>query len=128
MNARLLREPTSVPRLLSYGAQICGVVLFVGWLAFVIGELIQSRFAMPDVGSFYQAAALLTVFAGYLVSRWHAIGGSLLAIGGTIGFFAVAFATSGVLPPMNALWFVAPAVLTLMAWNATRHYRKHRVR
>lgn len=112
-----------MPRLLVWMAQICGVVLFVGWVSLVVGELFNTRFVMPDVEAFYQAAALAAVFVGYLLSRKHALIGSFVAIAGTVCFFAIAFATSGVMPQIYAAWFAVPAVLTLVAWGYNRRRR-----
>lgn len=123
MNARLLREPVSLPRLLVWIAKVCGVVLFVGWVGLVIEELYKTRFVVPDVEAFYQAGALAVVFGGYLLSRTRALAGSALALTGLVGFFAIAFVTSGVLPELNAAWFAVPAVLTLAAWAYNRRRR-----
>ena len=127
MNARLLRQPTSVPRLLSWGAQICGVVLFVGWLGFVASEFFKNQFEMPDKEAFYQGAALLAVFGGYLLSRRHALAGSVVALVATAVYFAIAFVTSGIWPQVEALWFAVPAVLTLLAWELNRYRRSKHV-
>jgi hypothetical protein len=123
MNARLVREPVSLPRLLSWAAKVCGVVLFVSWVGFVVSELFINHFEMPDIEAFYQAGALVVVFGGYLLSRKHALAGSLIAIVGTLCFFAIAFATSGVVPQLGAAWFAVPAVLTLAAWGYNRRRR-----
>jgi hypothetical protein len=123
MNARLMREPVSMPRLLVWTAQICGVVLFVGWVSLIVDELFRTHFVMPDVEAFYQAGALAAVFGGYLVSRKHALAGSFIAIVATVCFFAIAFATSGVMPQIDAVWFAVPAVLTLLAWGYNRRRR-----
>lgn len=120
---KLMRESVSVPRLLVWVAQICGVVLFAGWVGLVIGEFVKNRFELPDAAAFYQAGALALVFGGYLVSRKRAVVGSTLAIIGTIAFFLTAFMTSGVMPEINAAWFAVPAVLTLAAWTYNRRRR-----
>lgn len=123
MNARLMWESVSLPRLLVWIAQVCGLVLFVGWVGLVIQELYKTRFVVPDMDAFYQAGALAVVFGGYLLSRTRALAGSALALAGIVGFFAIAFATSGVLPELNAAWFAVPAVLTLAAWAYNRRRR-----
>lgn len=123
MNASLVREPVSIPRLLVWIAQVCGFILFVGWVGLVAEEFYRTRFVMPDVEAFYQAGSLALVFGGYLLSRKHALAGSFVAIAATVCFFAIAFATSGVLPQIDAIWFAVPAVLTLSAWGYNRRRR-----
>ena len=124
MNATWVRNPLPTARLLSWGAKVCGVMLFVGWVVFVINELAKNHFVLPGAQEFYQAGVLAVVFVGYLVTRRHALVGSALAIGGTICYFAVVFMTSGMLPELNAAWFAAPAVLTLAAWTVNRLRRR----
>ena len=123
MNAMLVREPVSLPRFLVWMARICGVVLFVGWVSFVVEELSKNHFVMPDIEEFYQAGAFALVFGGYLLSRKHALTGSAVAIAGTACFFVIAFVTSGVVPQINAVWFAVPAVLTIAAWVFNRRRR-----
>ena len=122
MNASVAKSRLVVPRLLSRAAQVCALALFVGWLALVVGELINSHFQWPSPHAFYQAAALALVFGGYMLSYRHALAGSLAAIVGTVAFFVISFATSGVMPSVHALWFAIPAVLTLAAWAYIRRY------
>lgn len=128
MNALLLRHPTSVPRLLSWGAKICGVVLFVGWLGFVVSEIFRDGYEMPDKEAFYQGAALLAVFGGYLLCLRHALAGSIVALVATALFFVIAFVTTDVWPQVEAVWFAVPAVLTLLAWELNRYRRGKHVR
>lgn len=124
MRALWIKNTRSIPRVLSWGAKICGAMLFVGWVFLVFNELFKNRFEMPRIEAFYQAGALAVVFVGYLISRKHAVVGSAVAIAGTACFFAIAFATSGVAPQLNAVWFALPPVLTLAAWAATRVRRR----
>ena len=95
-------------------------MLFVGWFAFVCGELVKNRFEMPATEAFYQAATLVLVFAGYALLWRHGLVGSALVILGTAAFFAIGLVTAGILPGIQAVWFAVPGVLALLAWSFDR--------
>lgn len=124
MNAHVFKQPATLPRLFSWAAQVSGVVLFVGWVVLVVGEQFRTQFDFPVAKSFLQAAAIIGVFVGYLLSRKYAVPGSILALVGTGCFFAISYLTTGVWPQLSALWFGVPAVLTLAAWELTQKLRR----
>ncbi|TWU28130.1 hypothetical protein [Bythopirellula polymerisocia] len=119
MNTKLQNQQVSTTQLLRWGAEVSGVILFVGWLGFVCGELVKTN-EMPAKEAFYGAAALVLIFAGYALLWRHALTGSVLVFLGTVGFFAIGWITTGILPGLDALWFAIPGVLALLAWNFDR--------
>jgi hypothetical protein len=124
MNAHVFKQPATLPRLFSWAAQVCGIVLFVGWVVLLVGEQIRTHFDMPAAHAFLQGSAMVGVFVGYLLSRKYAVPGSILALVGTGCFFAISYLTTGVWPELSALWFAVPAVLTLAAWELTQNLRR----
>lgn len=116
------------PRLLSWGAKICGVILFSVWLVLVLAEFFGNHFQLPNWGMVLQGIALMVVFGAYLLSAKRPLTGSLLAVLALIGFFVTTFVGTGAWPPMAALWFAMPAVLTLAAWIFSRARRRLRRR
>lgn len=120
MNTKVLKQQVSTSQLLRWGAEISGGMLFVGWLGFVSGELVKNQFEIPAKESFYQAAALVLIFAGYALLWRHALAGSALVILGTASFFAIGWITIGLLPGVEAILFAIPGVLALLAWSLDR--------
>jgi hypothetical protein len=71
--------------------------------------------------SYFQAAALAVVFAGYAIGWRYELVGGVLSIIGTIAL-AVIYALVFDAPPAIALaWFALPGVLYMAAW-----YSEHR--
>jgi len=109
-------------RVLRYAAAACGASLVAGWLVFLVLEAIRNRELIPYIHSHNQAIALAVVFSSYVIGWRHELIGALLAVVGTLAFFAVGRASVEVLPPLAAAWFAAPGVLYLAAWLANdRH-------
>ncbi|QEG33330.1 DUF7670 domain-containing protein [Bythopirellula goksoeyrii] len=123
MKVNLQRQQVETSQLLRWGAEITGAILFFGWLAFMGGELVKTRFEMPAKEAFYQAASLVLVFTGCAFLWRHALVGSALVFLGTALFFAINQIAAGVLPGWNALWFAIPGVLALLAWLLDRQRR-----
>jgi hypothetical protein len=80
-------------------------------------EAIRAGWDPPSTVSAYQAAALLVVFAGYLLGWRYEFAGGLLAILGTVTFYAVCALTLGTLPTAGAIGFAVPGILYLLAWR-----------
>jgi hypothetical protein len=72
---------------------------------------------LPSVESFYQAAALALVFAGYALGWRSELAGGALAILGTVAFFVIQFFTIDSLPDAGAACFALPGILYLLAWK-----------
>ncbi len=123
MNATLHIKSASIPRLLRQGAKFCGGVLFAVWLVLVAFEFLGNQFQLPGKDMMYQGGALMFVFAGYYLSVKRPIAGSLLTFLATGGFFLTAYATTGVWPPLAALWLALPAALSLGAWTYSHRRR-----
>lgn len=115
MNAVLGNRPTPNSQLLRWLAEVMGVVLVAGWVAFVVVESIRTSFEPVGAVAWYQAAALLVVFAGYAVMWRHVLSGSLMVLAGIAAFFAVSLVTMGTAPGLQTLWFAVPGVLALLA-------------
>ncbi len=120
MNTKFLKQSLSISQSLRWGAEASGILLVVGWVAFVCAELVRTQFEIPARGSFYQAAALLVVFTGYAFLWRHLLVGSALAIIGTGIYFAINWMTFGLLPGWDAVLFAIPGVLALLAWSVDR--------
>ncbi len=101
-------------------ARTSALVLLAAWIAFVIGEAVMTHFEAPSLTTYYQAAALAIVFAGYAVGWRKEWAGGVIAILGTLAFFAVHVMTLGMLPRMGAAWFAAPGILFLLAAYARK--------
>ena len=129
MYARLFAKPLSPLRVLSWIAQVCGAILFVGWISFVATEQFGNHFKMPDVKAVFQAVAIALIFGAYVYSRKHLLVGSLLGILATGCFIVVARATTGVWPPLGAALFAVPGLLTLGLWfyAGRRQLRRRRI-
>lgn len=123
MNANLHIKSAAIPRLLRQGAIFCGGILFSVWLVLVVSEFLGNHFEWPDKGMVYQGGVLMFVFAGYYLSVKRPIAGSLLTFVATGCFFLIAFATTGIWPPLAAIWLALPAALTLGAWTYSRRRR-----
>jgi hypothetical protein len=82
MNAHVFKQPATLPRLFSWAAQVCGIVLFVGWVVLLVGEQIRTHFDMPAAHAFLQGSAMVGVFVGYLLSRKYAVPGEHFGPGG----------------------------------------------
>jgi hypothetical protein len=107
--------PASVSEVCRWLGRTSSSVLLFTWIVFVGIEVLR-----PDpfsLASAYQAAALLVVFAGYLLGWRYEFAGGSLAILGTIAFFAVCAYTLGVAPSAVAISFAVPGVLYVMAWR-----------
>jgi hypothetical protein len=102
------------------GARACAAVLIGGWIALVLAEAIRNRFEMPSPLTQYQGLTLAAVFAGYAIGWRNELVGGLIAILGTLAFFAVNRFMAGGFPGMGAALFAAPGVLYLLAWNSER--------
>jgi hypothetical protein len=87
------------------------------WVLLVLLEVARRDVEPPSASAYYQAAALAIVFAGYVLGWRKELAGGILAIIGTVAFFAVHVVTIGILPGLEAVWFAAPGVLFLLAWT-----------
>jgi hypothetical protein len=104
-----------LPELLRWSARAFAVSLVIAWLVLVILESMRSG-PFNSAQLLYQAAALAVVFVGYAVGWRSELAGGMIAILGTVAFFAAGAFSVGVLPPAGAVWFAAPGILYLLAW------------
>ena len=116
MQTTMRRHYAFDPDLFRWLARASAVVLVAAWLALVIREALISHFEAPSVSTYYQAAALAIVFAGYAIGWRTELAGGLIAILGTLAFYAVHIQTLGNLPNIAVAWFAAPGILFLAAW------------
>ena len=107
-----------------WAARVSGVVLLVAWLALVLAEALKTRFDALAIESVYQGVALAVVFAGYAIGWRKEFLGGVIAIVGTVAFFAVQLTTIGTPPELAAVWFAAPGVLYLLASHEEKVSRR----
>jgi hypothetical protein len=107
-------------------AHFCAILLFGGWLGLIIAEFLQRRVGDPPLTSYYQAAVLAVVFAGYLIGARHEFAGGMLTVLATVTFFVVHIVSLGITPAAAIAWFAAPGVFYLLAWY-TDHQTIHRL-
>jgi hypothetical protein len=105
--------------------RVSGAILYVAWLWFAIAELARSEFRTLSIDSSYHAAALAMVFFGYAVGWREELLGGLFAILGTAAYFLTVLLTAGTPPGIEAVWFSAPGMLYLLAWQSS-HRHAHR--
>ena len=96
-------------------ARAGGIIIIVSWLALLSKELLRPGSAPDSTGAYEQGAALAMVFGGYILGWWKEFAGGIVAIVGTITFFAVVTMTQQVAPPAAAVWFAAPGAFYLLA-------------
>jgi len=96
-------------------ARASAAILVAVWIALVLTEAALFQLEAPT-DSIYQAVALAVVFAGYAIGWRKELVGGVIAILGTVLFFAVNLMTIDSLPSVEAAWFAAPGVLYLLAW------------
>ena len=100
----------------------------------VLGCAIHHRNNAPEaqhtreVNTYGQPAALAVVFAGYVIGWWKELAGGALAIVGTFAFFALLAAKSKTPPEPAAVWFAAPGILYLLAFQYNERRNKRLAR
>jgi hypothetical protein len=120
MYISLQRQHVSVPWLLRWYARASGLILMVAWLALVIAEATRPDVGPPTLVEYCQGAALVLVFAGYLLAWRKELLGAFLTILGAASFFVIPAVMIDYTPEASAAWFAAPAVLHLLAWQCDR--------
>jgi hypothetical protein len=108
-------RPVSIAEVYRWLGRASSSVLLLTWITYVSIEATR-----PDpftLASAYQAAAFMVVFAGYLLGWRYELTGGLLAIMGTVAFFAVCVLTMGIPPSAAAIGFAVPGVFYLLAWR-----------
>ena len=123
MYSSIQQRQVPISMLFRWAGRASGSLLLVVWLAFVIQEAM--RWGVPSVATMYQGAAFAFVFAGYALGLRYELTGGLLAILGTVAFFAVVALTTGILPHAEAAWFAVPGVLYLLAWRYDRPHHRY---
>ena len=109
------RASVNYSYLFRWSARAAGALLMVSWLALFISEITRQGLGKPAFNTHGQAAALAIVFAGYILGWWKEFAGGVLAIVGTLAFFAVIVATDAMPPEAGMVWFAAPGILYLLA-------------
>jgi hypothetical protein len=115
MYASLQPDHVTYSWLLRWSARVGGAIVLLAWLALVILEIALPDLELPSATTYYQAAALALVFAGYALGWRNEVAGGILAIIGTVAFFAVHVLTLGGLPGIGAACFAVPGVLFVLA-------------
>jgi hypothetical protein len=118
MYISLQEQHASYPWLFRWCARAGGAILILAWIATVIAETARQDGAALAPAT-YQGTALAVVFVGYILGWRNELAGGILAILGTVAFFAVHVLTFGGLPVLGAISFVVPGVLYLLAWKYT---------
>ena len=113
------RTPISRSQLCRWLAGLTGVALFATWTTLVAVESTRPAPDVRPVGIYIQAAALLTVFLGYAVGWKRELLGAVLVVAAVFVYLVVTAADAKMLPGLPIVWFVAPAILYLLA----RRYR-----
>ena len=113
--------PASNSDLFRWLGRVSGSLLLIAWIAYVTQEVISQ--GAPSPGAVYQGAAFAVIFAGYALGWRHELAGGLLAILGTVAFFAIVGVSLGVLPQVAAAAFAVPGVLYLLAWRCDDGHR-----
>jgi hypothetical protein len=98
----------------------CAAVLIAIWIVLVLAEAIRNRFEMPSALTQYQGLTLAAVFAGYAIGWRNVLVGGLIAILGTLAFFALNRLMADGFPGIGAALFAAPGVLYLLSWYSER--------
>ncbi len=107
-------HPVSWSELCRWSARASAIVLMACWVVYAVVELFNPDFHLtPELK--VQGVALAFVFAGYAVGWRHEVVGGLMAVAGTLAFFAINAWAVGQAPQLPAAWFAAPGVLMLIA-------------
>jgi hypothetical protein len=120
------RHPVTYSDLFRWCARLSGAILYFGWLWFAIAELARSEFRTLSIDSSYHAAALAMVFFGYAVGWREELLGGLFAILGTAAYFLTVLLTACTPPGIEVVWFSAPGMLYLLAWQSSHRYAHRR--
>jgi hypothetical protein len=107
-----------MPFLMRWCARAAGAVVVVTWIELVLFEIV--RYGPPDPQSYFQAAALALVFAGYGVGWRHELAGGVLSIVGTVALAVICTLMFAQPPSIALAWFAVPGVLYLLAWHNER--------
>jgi hypothetical protein len=125
MNASVQMNRVLVPFLFRGAARAASVAVIVIWLELVLLEWI--RYGSPDFRSPHQAAqaaALVVMFAGYLIGWRNELIGGLMSLIGAVAFGGVCALTFGEFLPISCAWFAVPGLLYLIAWYGNQRIRK----
>jgi hypothetical protein len=126
MNTSAVFHDFPLAQLFRRAAHFSAILLFGSWLGLLIAEFVQGKFGDPPPSSYYQAAVLAVVFAGYLLGAKREFAGGLMSILATIAYFVVHTASLGIVPAAAIAGFAAPGVFYLLAWY-TDHQTVHRL-
>jgi hypothetical protein len=103
-------------------ARAGGVTIIASWLVLLVQEALRPGFDSHVTSEYQQLAALAMVFGGYILGWWKEFAGGMLAIIGTITFFAVVIMTQQAPAPPAAVWFAAPGAFYLLASACTEKH------
>jgi hypothetical protein len=117
MNVSTYSQQATFPWLFRWCGRVWGAIVVIGWAAFVTREMTLPMAEFPSVESFYQAAALAAVFAGYALGWRMELAGGALAILGTAAFFVIQLITIDSVPDAGAACFALPGIFYLLAWK-----------
>jgi hypothetical protein len=95
-----------------------GLLLFILWFSYVLGDLLRPESELPIATQYGQLAALVVVFLGYAVGWRNELIGGILSIAGTVAYFAYVQITTAVVPGLAAVMFAAPGVFYLLSRSA----------
>lgn len=112
---KMLQAPHAYP--FRWTARASAAVLFGIWVTLFTCDISRLRFDDLAMSTYSQGAALLVVFAGYLIGLRQEFVGGITAILGTIAFMAIVLSTTYEIPGVAGLLFALPGVLYLLAWR-----------
>jgi hypothetical protein len=122
MYASVPSRGVSYSWLIRYFGRVSGILLAVGWLAFVIADFVRG--GVPVLSNYYQGAMLAIVFIGYVVGwRYEVLGGALTIVG-TLGFMALYLAMFKVAAPVGIVCFAVPGVCYLIAHGLDKPHQE----
>jgi hypothetical protein len=108
-----------------WAGRVCGVALFVTWVAFVAFEATRQTAETWPSGLYLQAAALAVVFLGYAIGWKRELVGAMLVGIGALAYAVITVADTEALPGPATLWFLIPGVLYLIALHFERAEQQH---
>ena len=121
MNAPTQLRPMFISDVARYTGRLSGVLLLFAWSALVVSEFLQ--FGAPAARTVPLGVAFAVIFAGYAIGWRNEFVGGIVTLIGMVSLIAAAGFVFRDLPQPAVIWFAAPGLLYLFAWNYDRHHK-----